>query len=245
MVMCQISANICHLFYQLFETMFHPMSAICIELVLSNCLTYFTSVSSVFSCCSTYCKICYQVVISSSIYEFQRFLFVKRSPLFKSALSGAGSDQLPSWDDFVTAICLQFITVLFFFNNSLFLEMAVQDEQSIQNNDHICSEQIQWISSFQHWFGTIVQPISAFCRWFQSIFGLLWPISLFFHWISAVFFNLLLPWVVISCSIYFISFSIDFYQFPRFLGRISKGVLCSKVYFRGLDLTSYPRGMIL
>ena len=28
----------------------------------------------------------------------------------------------------------------FFFYNSLFLEMAVQDEQSIQNNDHICSE---------------------------------------------------------------------------------------------------------
>ena len=38
----------------------------------------------------------------------------KRSSLFKSALSGAGSDQLPSWDDFVTAICLQFYTVLFF-----------------------------------------------------------------------------------------------------------------------------------
>ena len=54
----------------------------------------------------------------------------KRNFLFKSALSGAGSDQLPSWDDFVKAIFWQVYAFLFFYN-SLFPEMAVQDEQYI------------------------------------------------------------------------------------------------------------------
>ena len=38
----------------------------------------------------------------------------KRSSLFKSALSGARSDQLPCWDDFVRAIFFQFYAVLCF-----------------------------------------------------------------------------------------------------------------------------------
>ena len=56
--------------------------------------------------------------------------------MFNKHTSGARSDQLPFLDGFVTTIFLQFYAVLFF-DNSLFPEMAVQDDQSVKTSIYI------------------------------------------------------------------------------------------------------------
>ena len=62
-----------------------------------------------------------QYISSVSASTFISFYFlvnwnktIQGSSLFNNALSGAGSDQLPSWDDFVTAMFLQVYALLFF-----------------------------------------------------------------------------------------------------------------------------------
>ena len=65
--------------------------------------------------------------------------------------------------------------------------------------------------------------------------------SLFFHWISAFFQSI----VTMGCHQLF-NLVLSFLAFCfEVFGSNLKEVLCSKVHFRGLDLTSYPLGMIL
>ena len=105
------------------------------------CHCFFTGFQQLFQSIATMgCHQLFNLAHSFSAFFHEVFAInLTRSSLFKSALSGAGSDQLPSWNDFVIAIFFPAI-FLFFFYISLFLEMAVQDEQWIQKNANICSE---------------------------------------------------------------------------------------------------------
>ena len=108
----------------------------------------------------------------------------KRSSLFKKHTSGARSDQLPFLDGFVTTLFLQFYAVLFF-DNSLFPEMAVQDDQSVKtsiytNDIHICWSGQNRFHHFSIGFTQLSNLFQPFAIGFNQLSNHVQPISLFF-----------------------------------------------------------------
>ena len=94
----------------------------------------------------------------------------------------------------------------------------------------------------------LFQPFAVGSNQFLASYGLFHCV---FHWISAVFqpiestarFYPGLSSVVQSISSF--QQGLSLVSSSTCLGSISRETFCSKVHFRGLDLTSYPLGMIL
>ena len=164
----------CPTMSNLFHCFFHWFSA-----VVRHIATFYHRLSSVVQSIS--------LVWASAFISFFFPVFgnnFKRSSLFKKHTSGARSDQLPFLDGFVTTIFLQFYAVLFF-DNSLFPEMAVQDDQSVKtsiytNDIHICWSGQNRFHHFSIGFTQLSNLFQPFAIGFNQLSNHVQPISLFF-----------------------------------------------------------------
>ena len=164
----------CPTMSNLFHCFFHWFSA-----VVRHIATFYHRLSSVVQSIS--------LVWASAFISFFFPVFgnnFKRSSLFKKHTSGARSDQLPFLDGFVTTIFLQFYAVLFF-DNSLFPEMAVQDDQSVKtsiytNYIHICWSGQNRFHHFSIGFTQLSNLFQPFAIGFNQLSNHVQPISLFF-----------------------------------------------------------------
>ena len=130
-----------------------------------------------------------QSISSVSASTFISFYFlvywnkqIQGSSLLNNALSGAGSDQLPSWDDFVRAIFCNFMQFYFFYN-SLF-------PGNCRPGWTIYTEKCPYLFRIDSIDFIILALVPPNCPTYFSLLPLVpinvWPISWFCHWISAV-----------------------------------------------------------
>ena len=213
MVRCQISANICHFLPVVWNHV--PPYFSHLHLVLSNCLTYFTFVSSVFSRCSTYC-IFFAIRLSSDLQSmsFSSVFFLYKGFLCsKVHFRGLDLTSYPLGMILWQLFSCKFMQFYFFYNSLFPGNCRPGWTIYTEKCPYLFRIDSIWFNRFHHFsigftqVSNLFQPFAVGSNQCLAYYGLC---HCFFTGFQH-FFTLLLPWVVISCSIYFISFSIDFH----------------------------------